>query len=474
MFLPSVNTGYAVVKSPEIKTRADFAELCNQHGLLGRAVEIGVDKAAFAVRFLRGWKGNRIDLVDPWAPLEDCAEISRDREADFALAVAALAPFNWRVEIQRCTSEEAARRCRAPLDFVHIDANHDYKHVEQDIDLWWPHVRRGGILAGHDVGDQYPGVLQAVREFACREGLTVFLTSDSPASWYCYKPVMGTLPALRHSCEALHERVSLSDAAMLGECLLTLIIPRLAERKASWKHLQMTLAKQQQGLGLPESTVEILTDVSDEPVARKRQRMFDAARGRYVAFVDDDDMVSEEYLRSLVMTIIHFPAVDVVSFEGKRTEDGAKCQRMHWSLATPQNQRTEKTRYIMANHLCAMRRDLCQEVRFWRETAYGSDQIYWRSLHVAKLLQTEVHLPDQLYHYNFRWDVTKTQGKDRYAETKALNPHQLYRILNGPRQGEFAYHLGNVKDGIRVMVRDGTRHTMQPDQIESLGAFDVW
>ena len=36
------------------------------------------------------------------------------------------------------------------LDFVFVDANHEYKFVKQDISLWLPKVKIGGTLAGHD------------------------------------------------------------------------------------------------------------------------------------------------------------------------------------------------------------------------------------------------------------------------------------------------------------------------------------
>jgi len=55
------------------------------------------------------------------------------------------------------------------FDFVFIDANHTYEAMAIDIPAWLPKVKKFGILAGHDVGNDkyrpYPGVLQAVREF---------------------------------------------------------------------------------------------------------------------------------------------------------------------------------------------------------------------------------------------------------------------------------------------------------------------
>lgn len=36
------------------------------------------------------------------------------------------------------------------LDFVFIDASHEYEDVKNDIAAWIPKVKNGGILAGHD------------------------------------------------------------------------------------------------------------------------------------------------------------------------------------------------------------------------------------------------------------------------------------------------------------------------------------
>jgi predicted O-methyltransferase YrrM len=37
------------------------------------------------------------------------------------------------------------------LDFVFIDASHIYKYVAEDIDLWEPKVKKGGMVSGHDI-----------------------------------------------------------------------------------------------------------------------------------------------------------------------------------------------------------------------------------------------------------------------------------------------------------------------------------
>ena len=46
------------------------------------------------------------------------------------------------------------------LNFVFIDAAHDYDSVTKDIKAWLPKVTPGGVIAGHDI--KHPPVRQAV------------------------------------------------------------------------------------------------------------------------------------------------------------------------------------------------------------------------------------------------------------------------------------------------------------------------
>ncbi len=36
------------------------------------------------------------------------------------------------------------------LDFVYIDARHDYCGCMEDMVTWWPKLKLGGIMSGHD------------------------------------------------------------------------------------------------------------------------------------------------------------------------------------------------------------------------------------------------------------------------------------------------------------------------------------
>lgn len=49
------------------------------------------------------------------------------------------------------------------IDFVFVDAGHEYESVVKDINAWLPKIKKGGIISGHDYFNPC-GVKQAVDE----------------------------------------------------------------------------------------------------------------------------------------------------------------------------------------------------------------------------------------------------------------------------------------------------------------------
>ncbi len=74
------------------------------------------------------------------------------------------------------------------FDFVYIDADHSYESVKSDIIAWFPKVKKGGFLAGHDwaMGD----VKRAVNEFTEENNYKVKADDDERnlhEDWYFQK-----------------------------------------------------------------------------------------------------------------------------------------------------------------------------------------------------------------------------------------------------------------------------------------------
>lgn len=51
------------------------------------------------------------------------------------------------------------------IDVLYIDGNHSYNFVYNDIVKYFPKIKCGGFLTGHDYNDSWPGVKKAVDQF---------------------------------------------------------------------------------------------------------------------------------------------------------------------------------------------------------------------------------------------------------------------------------------------------------------------
>lgn len=65
------------------------------------------------------------------------------------------------------------------IDLVFVDGNHAYEYVQQDLRLYWPKLRKGGIMAGHDYDRKgHPGVKKAVDAFVAYNDLVLQKEQD--------------------------------------------------------------------------------------------------------------------------------------------------------------------------------------------------------------------------------------------------------------------------------------------------------
>jgi hypothetical protein len=119
---------------------------------MGYAVgaEIGVYKGEFSERISKA--GLKLYAVDPWRLYKDYDNPRGQERLDFQYehTKRLLTPFK-NTEIIRKTSMEAIEDFEdGSLDFVYIDANHEFRYIAEDLAEWSKKVRKGGIVAGHD------------------------------------------------------------------------------------------------------------------------------------------------------------------------------------------------------------------------------------------------------------------------------------------------------------------------------------
>lgn len=128
-------------------------------------VEIGVARGKNSEEILEMLPVEKLYLVDPYDGSGDYWQ-DPENEVQRALAEAKqrLEPYKDRIEWVRKTSSEAASSIPDDLDFVYIDGNHEYGYVKQDIENYWPKIREGGAIGGHNL--EIDGVTKAVWEFS--------------------------------------------------------------------------------------------------------------------------------------------------------------------------------------------------------------------------------------------------------------------------------------------------------------------
>ena len=152
--------------------------------------EIGVWRGKNAATLLSRLPGLRLYMVDMWG--EGTPVLGRDPiqgDAQMAEALAETSFAEDRRVVVRCASPAAVALIPEPLDFVFVDGDHYFDGCLADLRAWWPLVKPGGWMMGHDIDNpstvaetaKFWGVRQAVEQFCSEAGGLTFTVSPYPA-----------------------------------------------------------------------------------------------------------------------------------------------------------------------------------------------------------------------------------------------------------------------------------------------------
>jgi hypothetical protein len=152
----------------------------NQHNLMG--VEIGVKLGKNAKRILNNLHIKKIYLIDPYDNIIERGFFWKQEYTDcFSEAKNNLSKFEEKIEFIKKKSEYASEDVPDNLDFVYIDGNHTYKYVKKDIELYYPKIKNGGIIGGHDIWSL--NVFIAILGFILKKRLLSNLYLKNPDWW---------------------------------------------------------------------------------------------------------------------------------------------------------------------------------------------------------------------------------------------------------------------------------------------------
>jgi len=199
-----------------MKGRETLPYLLNRTGLIG--AEIGVETAAFSKYLLETGLFERLYSIDPWAALipgvtQDGEQYySENAMKTYLLAKDTLRMYGDKSRVLRTESAKAVKYFEgATFDFIFLDGDHTEQGVALDLQTWWPKIKVGGMLAGHDYFDVEMdcgsgiisnfGVKTAVDRFVAENGLQLYIVEEPNdalqwlpaqelpqwASWYILK-----------------------------------------------------------------------------------------------------------------------------------------------------------------------------------------------------------------------------------------------------------------------------------------------
>lgn len=185
---------------------------------------------------------------------------------------------------------------------------------------------------------------------------------------------------------------------------LSILTPAIPQRLDQVAKLCAEVERQ---IGRLEVEHLVLLDNKRRTVGEKRDALLRAARGDYVAFVDDDDWIAPDYVPGiLAATQGHegHDAPDVVTFLQQATVNGAEGT-IEFRLGNG-NERFLPGGIAKRNawHVCAWRRSLAIQSHF-PASNYGEDWAFAEPLCRLRDLR-EAHIPRVLHYY--RHDATTT------------------------------------------------------------------
>jgi glycosyltransferase involved in cell wall biosynthesis len=192
--------------------------------------------------------------------------------------------------------------------------------------------------------------------------------------------------------------------------ILMLSIPeRIPSMTSAVKHLQ----EQADALGQGKAVeILVLLDNRSKSISEKRNDLLQMARGKYIAFLDDDDAVSKDYM-SKILTAIDENDVDCISFNQWCSINGEPMD-VEFGIGNPHGQLWRDEDGFLGDikrppyHMCLWRREIAQSEAFnpvYGANGQSSEDIDWL-MRLYPKIQTEHHIEDALHGYIYSSQTT--------------------------------------------------------------------
>ena len=188
------------------------------------------------------------------------------------------------------------------IDFIFIDASHDYENVLADITAWYPKLKPGGLIAGDDYAPCWGGVIRAVNEYFTDK--TVFFLNGALQYPYSQK--------VWHWCHFKQSKeMKKMDVTLYAIC------------KNEEKNVEKFIENSKKfsktvvvDTGSTDNTVQLLRDAGIEVYEHPQTREefdFSVARNQALSYVETDWAFSLDFNEDVDQ--IHVEGLDAIADE---------------------------------------------------------------------------------------------------------------------------------------------------------------
>jgi glycosyltransferase involved in cell wall biosynthesis len=105
---------------------------------------------------------------------------------------------------------------------------------------------------------------------------------------------------------------------------LSILIPTLVTRRAFYQRLHQHLSAQIASMGTHDVEIVVLEDNREKSIGEKRNILLSRAAGDFLVFIDDDDRVSDDYVKQVLEAIHKNPDADCIVYDCICTIDAHK------------------------------------------------------------------------------------------------------------------------------------------------------
>jgi glycosyltransferase involved in cell wall biosynthesis len=197
---------------------------------------------------------------------------------------------------------------------------------------------------------------------------------------------------------------------------LSILIPTLFTRRLQFNRITEKLMKQINENNY-EKEIEIIAHYDNKTVglSEKRTNMLLTSCGEYIAFLDDDDDISDNYIKLIMKTIKENNNIDVITFKQHCNIDGKKfnlVSSIKYDLNMNNYDKKSNTYFRYPWIWCVWKSNKVKDLIFEDPTArknYGEDGNWLKKIKETDEITKEICLDEVLHYYLFSSEKTETQ-----------------------------------------------------------------